>query len=310
MVKELRKLSPVLLSTDEAMRLEGVPSPLRTRTWKFNGDDYVLVLNPEPKPVKATLKLPRCFARSCIEAGGGLTLSGGNLLEVDFGPIGYGVIHLSGPSKRLIFAGDSLLAKSDGLARGSWGEMLAPHLAEGFEAVNFAKGGMSTRTYRNNGYWDNVMALGREGDYVIISFGHNDSSLHRPDRAVVPEMYVRNLVKFAEEVRTKGMKPVFVTPVATGTFAKDGRYFDQRNLTKYAQSMKQAAAEAHVPVIDLFSVTCSKVRELGKEKSKHLYMASVDGKDYTHTTAAGAKLVKELFLQAAKESGLEFLGQK
>ena len=309
-VKELRKLSPVLLSTDEAMSLEGDPSPLRTRTWRFNGDDYVLVVNPEPKPVKASLKLPGSFARGCIEAGGGLTLSGGNSIDVDFGPLGYGVIHLSGPSRRLVFAGDSLLAKSSIPNRGSWGEMLAPHLAEGFEAVNFAKGGMSTRTYRNNGYWDNVMAFGREGDHVIISFGHNDSSLHRPDRAVVPEMYVRNLVKFAEEARAKGMKPVFVTPVATGTFAKDGSYYDKRNLAKYEQSMKQAASEARVPVVDLFSATLSKVRELGKEKSKHLYMASVDGKDYTHTTAAGAKMVKELFLRAAKESGLEFLGRK
>ena len=308
-VKELRKLSPVLLSTDAAMPVEGVPSPLRVRTWRFKGDSYMLVVNPEPEPVKAKIRLPGRFARGCIEAGGGLTLSGGNSIDVDFGPLGYGVIHLSDSAPRLFFAGDSLLAKSDNPARGSWGEMLARSLSGGFKAVNCAKGGMSTRTYRNNGYWDEVMALGREGDWAIVSFGHNDSSLHRPDRAVVPEMYVRNLVRYAAELRTKGMKPVFVTPVATGTFGKDGSYRDQRNLAVYAGAMKRTAAEADVPFVDLHSVTLSKVKSLGKDGSKAMYMASVDGKDFTHTTSAGAKRVAELFLEAAKGANLPFLAK-
>ena len=168
---------------------------------------------------------------------------------------------------------------------------------------------MSTRTYRNNGYWDEVMALGRAGDWAIVSFGHNDSSLHRPDRAVVPEMYVRNLVRYAAELRSKGMKPLFVTSVATGTFGKDGSYRDQRNLAVYAGAMKRAAAEADVPFVDLHSVTLSKVKSLGKEGSKTMYMASVDGKDFTHTTSAGAKRVAELFLEAAKGTNLPFLAK-
>lgn len=308
-VKELRKLSPVLLSTEDAMRLEGVPPPLRTRTWRFCGDSYVLVVNPEPKPVKAKISLPVDFARGCLEAGCGLSLSGGNSIDVDFGPVGYGVIHLSGLAPRLFFVGDSLLAKSDSLGRGSWGEMLATRLSGGFKAINCAKGGMSTRTYRNNGYWDKVMALGREGDWAIVSFGHNDSSLHRPDRAVVPEMYVRNLLRYAAELRSKGMKPVFVSSVATGTFGKDGSYWDQRKLVVYREAMKRAAEEAGVPFVDLHAVTLAEVKSLGREGSRPMYMASVDGKDLTHTTAAGAKRVMELFVEAAKAAGLPFLGK-
>ena len=308
-VKELRKLSPVIVSPDEPLKVSGVPSSLRTRAWRFGGDSYVLVVNPDPKPVKATLKLSESFAQARLEAGGGLKLSGGNVIDVDFGPIGYGVIHLSDAAPRLFFAGDSLLAPSRDEMRGSWGAALAPHLGNGFKAVNVAKGGMSTRTYRNNGYWDEVMALGREGDHVIISFGHNDSSLHRPDRAVVPEVYTRNLIRFAEEVRGKGMKPVFVTSVATGTFNKDGSYSDQRNLAAYSAAMKRAAAEAKVPLVDLLAPTMAEVKSLGKEKSKALYMASVNGKDFTHTTASGAKRVAELFIKAAEGKGLAFLAR-
>jgi lysophospholipase L1-like esterase len=122
-------------------------------------------------------------------------------------------------------------------------------------------------------------------------------------------MYVRNLVRFVSELRTKGMKPVFVSSVATGTFAKDGSYWDQRKLAVYVSAMKRAAAEADVPFVDLHSVTLSEVKSLGKEGSKTMYMASVDGKDFTHTTSAGAKRVAELFIEAAKGAGLPFLAK-
>ena len=54
----------------------------------------MLVVNPEPKPVKAKLRLSESFVKSNVEAGAGLKLAGGNVLEVDFAPIGYGVLRL------------------------------------------------------------------------------------------------------------------------------------------------------------------------------------------------------------------------
>ena len=93
-VKELRRVAPAIVSPETPVRIDGVPSPLRTRAWRLGSDSYVLVVNPEPKPVKAKLKLSECFVKSNVEAGAGLKLAGGNVLEVDFAPIGYGVLRL------------------------------------------------------------------------------------------------------------------------------------------------------------------------------------------------------------------------
>jgi hypothetical protein len=73
--------------------------------------------------------------------------------------------------------------------------------------------------------------------------------------------------------------------------------------------MKRAAAEAKVPLVDLLAPTMAEVKSLGKEKSKALYMASVNGKDFTHTTTVGAKRVAELFIKAAEGKGLAFLAK-
>ena len=94
MVKELRRVAPAIVSPETPVRIEGVPSPLRTRAWRLGRDSYVLVVNPEPMSVKAKLKLSESFVKSNVEAGSGLRLVGGNVLEVDFAPIGYGVLRL------------------------------------------------------------------------------------------------------------------------------------------------------------------------------------------------------------------------
>jgi lysophospholipase L1-like esterase len=40
--------------------------------------------------------------------------------------------------------------------------------------VNHAVGGLSSRTYLNQGHWDRVLAMLKPGDFVMMQFGHND----------------------------------------------------------------------------------------------------------------------------------------
>ena len=310
LVADLRRLSPAFVSAEDPVRVSGVPPEIRVRTWRLGDDSYLLAVNPTNRPIRTKLKLSEGFATGFPEAGGGLGLSGdGRSIDVDFGPIGFGMIHLAGTQPRLFFAGDSLLAKSEpgGRQRQSWGEELSANLAPGFSIMNFARGGASTRTFRNFGCWDEILCRGKKGDWVVISFGHNDSSLHRPDRGVFVADYRENLGRFVAEARAKGMNPVLVTPVATGTFGKDGRYQDVRNLTAYAEAMKEVAARLSVPVVDLYAATRKAVEGLGAVRSQDLYMVKQDGKDTTHLNAAGARRVAELFLEAANGLKLGFL---
>ena len=88
----------------------------------------------------------------------------------------------SDPNLPTLFAiGDSTVrtgSKGDG-ANGQWG-WGAP-IADFFDRTrinveNRAWGGTSSRTFRTLGFWGKVLADLKPGDYVIMQFGHNDSS--------------------------------------------------------------------------------------------------------------------------------------
>ena len=98
-VKELRRVGPAIVSPEKPIRVGGVPASLRTRAWRLGSDSYLLVVNPDEKPVKAKLRLSERFSAAQLEAGNGLKLSGGNVVDVDFAPIGYGVLRLTGAKR-------------------------------------------------------------------------------------------------------------------------------------------------------------------------------------------------------------------
>jgi lysophospholipase L1-like esterase len=298
---EVRKFLPVLLSVEEPVKVT-LPrqSKLLVRSWRMGGESFVLVVNALGEGARAKLKLSERFERGFLEMGEGVDLEDGDTLDVVMEPLGCALVHLTDSKPHLVFAGDSLLdAGGERLGRGSWGEQLRPSLKDNIAVVNTARGGTSTRTFRAGDYWHEAMAKTRPGDWVVISFGHNDSS-GNTDRSVTVEDFRRNLTRFAEEVRAKGANPLFVTPVATCTFKKDGTYSASRGLTTYADAMKEVAAALKAPVIDLYARTCADLIALGKDKARAGYMVSVDAKDCTHTTKAGAKRYAGFFVEETK----------
>ena len=298
---EVRKFLPVLLSVEEPVKVT-LPrqSKLLVRSWRMGDESFVLVVNALGEGARAKLKLSERFARGFLEMGEGVDLEDGDTLDVVMEPLGCALVHLTDLKPHLVFAGDSLLdAGGERLGRGSWGEQLRPSLKDGIAVVNTARGGTSTRTFLAGDYWHEAMAKTRPGDWVVISFGHNDSS-GNTDRSVTVEDFRRNLTRFAEEVRAKGANPLFVTPVATCKFGKDGTYADSRGLTTYGDAMKGVAVALKVPVIDLYARTRADLIARGKDEARAGYMVSVDGKDRTHTTKAGAKRYAGFFVEEAK----------
>ena len=290
--QDVRKFIPVILSVEEPVKVT-VPekSRLLVRSWRMGNDSFVLVVNALGEGARAELKLSESFPRGFLELGEGVTFAGGDTMTVEMEPLGVAIVHLTGDTKHLVMAGDSridghTIGKIKG--RGSWGESFRPMLKDGVEMVNLARGGRSTRTFRDGDHWGEVLAKTRPGDVVVISFGHNDSS-PRGDRGVGVEKYGRNLGRFAAEVRAKRATPVFVTPVATCTFGKDGKYDDSRGLAAYATEMKRVAAAEGVALLDLNARTLADVKSLGRDKAAAHYMMSINGKDNTHTTQAGAE---------------------
>src|SRR5689334_14325378 len=72
-----------------------------------------------------------------------------------------------GTTVRVDLIGDSTQTDNAGYGRG-----FCANLTEKVDCLNMAKGGASTKTYRELGLWDR--SLGTKPDYMLIQFGHND----------------------------------------------------------------------------------------------------------------------------------------
>src|SRR5215472_16917386 len=149
----------------------------------------------------------------------------------------------TGTSVRIELVGDSTQTDNAGYGRG-----FCANLTAAVDCVNMAKGGASTKTFRQIGLWDKAIAS--RPDYMLIQFGHNDevSETHN-DRQVPIDVYRQNLRTFIAEARAAGVKPILVTPLTRRYFGKDGKIHS--DLTAYCDAMKEVAAEQHVPLIDL-----------------------------------------------------------
>ena len=68
---------------------------------------------------------------------------------------------------KIVLVGDSTVTDKAG-----WGAGFSRCSRTTCSASTSRKGGRSSKSYRNEGWWDKAMA--EKGDYVLIQFGHND----------------------------------------------------------------------------------------------------------------------------------------
>jgi lysophospholipase L1-like esterase len=148
------------------------------------------------------------------------------------------------PKIRIALIGDSTQTKNAGYGLG-----FCANLADNLVCINDAKGGASTKTYYQEGYWDK--ALADKPDYMLIQFGHNDeeSKEHLPRQTNLQTEYPANLKRFVDQARAHGITPVLVTPLTRRYYEADGKIHS--DLLAHSEAMKKVAAEEHTPLIDL-----------------------------------------------------------
>lgn len=198
---------------------------------------------------------------------------------------------LSGAKLKIVLVGDSTVTDKDG-----WGLGFKRCLAAGVECVNLAKGGRSSKSYIDEGWWQK--ALAERGDYILIQFGHNDMPGKGPERETDPNTtYARNIARYVDEARVTGAKPILVTSLTRRRFGKDDRV--NSDLFPYADALKRVAAEMRVPVIDLHRLSIDLVNSMGRKESDALGKMKDDGKggqemDYTHLGEKGSEVIGKL----------------
>ncbi|WP_461790607.1 rhamnogalacturonan acetylesterase [Pedobacter sp.] len=192
-----------------------------------------------------------------------------------------------------------------------WGMPFSYFFDQTVAVNNLAKNGRSTRTFLSEGLWTTALSTMKNGDYVLIQFGHNDESKEKTDRYTTPEQYKENLVKFVNETRAKQATPILITPVSRRKFDKDANALETHK--EYTPLVKEIAAKLNVPLIDLDEKSRALYQQFGEENSKLLFLQLQanehpnypDGKvDNTHFSEFGARKIAQIVLQEIKNLNL------
>jgi lysophospholipase L1-like esterase len=183
--------------------------------------------------------------------------------------------------KKAALIGDSTVATYSSGSKQGWGRYLASHVS-GLSVSNFARGGRSSKTFYQEKEWD--QALASKAKYLFIQFGHNDSHKGDPKYTDPKSSYKTYLTRFVTESRKKGMTPILVTPVRRARFSGSN---PTTELSAYASAMRDVASREKVPLIDLYSISGSQYKKMGKTKTLKYFVKS----DTTHFNDSGARLV-------------------
>ncbi|MEZ5044807.1 MAG: rhamnogalacturonan acetylesterase [Saprospiraceae bacterium] len=214
----------------------------------------------------------------------------------------------------IYMAGDSTMSiktKEDHPERG-WGMMLPVFFNDKVTIDNRAQNGRSTKTFRSEGLWQGILDTIQAGDYVIIQFGHNDSSPEKVGRYTTPDEYKANLIRFVKESSAKKAKPILCTPIMRRRFDEEGKFYDTHGI--YPDLVREVAKNMKIPLVDMHRKSEQLLIAYQEEGSKKLflhinpgeYVSLPDGlEDNTHFSAFGAQQMAGLFVEGITELKLK-----
>ena len=220
---------------------------------------------------------------------------------------------------RIVLVGDSTVASGSG-----WGDAFSKLLAPGVECLNLARGGRSSKSFRDEGFWQK--ALDAKPGWVLIQFGHNDQPGKGPERETDAKTSFReNLARYVAEARAIGATPVLVTSLTRRNFNAQGKidpgHLESSNdaqagerrpdfLNDYVEAAKAVAAEQKVPLIDLNARSIEQMNQLGPEAAAAFDAKSKDPSkpDKTHLSAKGAAETAKLVAEEIRKNGPELAG--
>ena len=192
-----------------------------------------------------------------------------------------------------------------------WGMPFAHFFDESVTVDNRAMNGRSTGSFISENRWQPVADQLREGDYVLIQFGHNDEVKTKKTYTTEAE-FQANLIRFISETKAKKAHPVLLTPVARRQFDAAGKVIGTHDV--YSELVRKVANAQGVPLIDLDREGQALIQEFGVENSKLLFLQLAPGEhpnypegkeDNTHFSELGARKVAQRVLAEIKALKLD-----
>lgn len=216
----------------------------------------------------------------------------------------------------VVTIGDSTVKNYDNDKNGMWG--LGSVLQNFFNpnnitVVNCAKAGRSARTFLNEERWTKVYNALRPGDYVIMSFGHNDGGdinkakargelhgiseenkvfkMEKDGSYEVVYTYGWYLRKFANDAKEKGAIPIILSQTPRNIW-KEGKI---ERLPQWNQWAEEVAKQTGAYYIDINNLTADALEKVGEEKAKAYF-----NHDHTHSSLKGAILNAKSIVKGLK----------
>lgn len=191
-------------------------------------------------------------------------------------------------------AGDGWMAQRDSAltqVRG-WGQAFPQYLDPNVKVQNEAKAGRSTRSYRQDGRWAELLSKAQKKDVVLIQFGSED--LHQSDTATYASVadFEENLMLMIQEAQKKHLTVILITPVAR-CFFKDGIFCPRYGA--YPEAIRRVAKRMKVPVLDLELETSGWLTRLGETEAQNFYVEGLlNGDGAIEVARIVARMIQEL----------------
>lgn len=210
------------------------------------------------------------------------------------------------PHRTIFVAGDSTAApKSAAKApETGWGMALPYHLADRITVANHARNGRSSKSFVDEGRLEAILAALREGDVVVVQFGHNDQKATDVLRYTEPwSTYQEYLTRYLDGARERGALPVLATPAERRRFDADGNAYSSHG--EYPDAMRALAAREGVALVDVQRETLALWQRLGPEETTRYFLHTDDGRrDNTHFNTPGAAAVALMVAEGFVGAGL------
>jgi lysophospholipase L1-like esterase len=196
----------------------------------------------------------------------------------------------------IFLLGDSTVADRPRDSYSSWGQMLPRFFQPGVAVANHAEAGESVRSFYEEMRVSKVLSSIRQGDYLLIEFGHDDQL--RSGINSTSESH-NGLYELLQEAKDRGAIPVLVTPSHRRTFDERGRLFN--SLGDYPAMVIRLARSTRTPLIDLHAMSKDLYESLGPDRSGPLFVSG----DNTHHSSEGAYRLAQLVVDGIKRNQLD-----
>ncbi|WP_231425160.1 rhamnogalacturonan acetylesterase [Pedobacter sp. Leaf250] len=220
----------------------------------------------------------------------------------------------------LFLIGDSTVKNGKGKGDGSlwgWGSFIENFFnTDKINVENDALGGTSSRTFQTNGLWDAVLTKVKKGDFVMMQFGHNDSSplddtarargtikgigmeskdTYNPIKKKQEVVYTYGwyMRKFINDIKAKGATAIICSSIPRNP-VKDGKVVLVND--SYAGWAQELAKAENVDFIPLNQFIKAKYAASTADQIKSYFTE----KDHTHTNEEGAKVNAALVVEGLK----------